>query len=506
MKNACDKLFETIKNIDSSLGDLRLNSAVYNKNENTLKVNVISDISVDSEGCRFIEKSIKDELGGQVNVEVSTRKSICDKEIAKNAIYDYIKNNCFSVAHTINKEDILVFSAYKDVNFELSLQSDIADYFNRTNILFDMASKLEREFSNNFQGAIRIDNAKEIKSEEYKIESVLEDQLEDRNFRYIKAINVEKFLDDKVYDLAVYIEDGIESVGPIYFMGTVVSKEEKTTQKGKPYFVLTLDDKSGKVSGKFFTSDKNKLKKMEKIDVGSVIIVRGENELFQGRASLMIRGINLCEFPTNFKVEDKKSKKAPLEYSLVFPSKVEISKQADLFTMVSPYSDEFMNTEYTIVDIETTGTDVVNDKITEIGAVKIKNGTIVEQFQVLVNPMVNISERIVELTGIDNELVKDCPTLDMVFPDFFKFLGDSVFVAHNADFDYRFLKNAGKEFGYIIQNEVVDTLALARKKLPKLKHHKLNNVCEYYGIVFCHHRALSDALATAEMFLELQKE
>ena len=220
----------------------------------------------------------------------------------------------------------------------------------------------------------------------------------------------------------------------------------------------------------------------------------------------MIKGLNLCEFPPNFKLEEKQSKKAPKEYSLVFPKKIEITKQADLFSLSKKLDEEILNTEYTVVDIETTGTDVLNDKITEIGAVKIKNGNIVEQFQVLVNPKVHISDKIVELTGIDDELVKDCPTLDMVFPDFFKFLGDSVFIAHNADFDYRFLKNAGKEFGYVIKNDFIDTLALARKKLPQLKHHKLNVVCDHYNIVFQHHRALSDALATAEMYLELIKE
>ena len=179
---------------------------------------------------------------------------------------------------------------------------------------------------------------------------------------------------------------------------------------------------------------------------------------------------------------------------MVFPEKTVTTKQDNFFTVEFEYPDEIKNTVFTVVDLESTGTDVVNDKITEIGAVKIVNGKIVEQFQTLVNPEVHISDRIVELTGIDDDLVKDAPTIDKVFPDFFKFLGDSV------------IKNVGKSLGYVIKNEYIDTLALSRKFLPTFSRHRLNDVCGYFGIVFHHHRALSDAFATAEMFLELKKD
>ena len=86
-----------------------------------------------------------------------------------------------------------------------------------------------------------------------------------------------------------------------------------------------------------------------------------------------------------------------------------------------------------------------------------------------------------------------------------EFLGDSVFVAHNADFDYRFLKGAGKDLGYYLTNECEDTLLISRKKLTWLSNHKLNTVCDHFGIEFRHHRALSDAFATAEAFIELSK-
>ena len=135
----------------------------------------------------------------------------------------------------------------------------------------------------------------------------------------------------------------------------------------------------------------------------------------------------------------------------------------------------------------------------------IKNGVIVETFQTLVDPGMPLSKMIIELTGITDEMLVGQPKIEEVYPDFYKFLGDAVFVAQNADFDFRFLKNAGKACGYYLENQIEDTLVIARKKLPSLSNHKLNTICGHFGIEFRHHRALSDAFATAEAFIELAR-
>ena len=505
MNNSCDNLLNSLKQIDGSLGDIRLSSATYNSKENTLDIIVVSDIAIDSDGVDFLVNSISKQLPNGIKISIIAKKSICDKKIAKMAISKYIKDNCFEVAHLITDEDIKVLFADKRVVYEISLSDEIAGFFERTAIISRMEDYLSRNYSNDFEGKIVI-NQRDSVIEEYKIETVDENSLEKASTRYVKVNNVMKFLDDKVYDMAVYIADGENTLGQVYFAGMITSKEQRETKNNKPYFVLTLDDGSGKISGKFFTNDKNKLKKMEKVEVGSIVIIRGNNELFNDSPSLMIKGLNFCEFPKNYKALEKPSKKAPENYSVVFPEKTEITKQDNFFTVEFEYPEEFKNSVYTVVDFETTGTDIINDKITEIGAVKIVNGKIVEKFQTLVNPGVHISDRIVEITGIDDELVKDAPTIDKVFPDLFKFLGDSIFVAHNTDFDYRLIKNVGKNLGYIIKNDYIDTLALSRKVLPSLSRHRLNDVCGHFGIVFNHHRALSDAFATAEMFLELKKD
>ncbi len=505
MKNSCDKLLDTLKSFDSSLGDLRLKSAVYDKGLKSLEVNCVSDVAITKDGYDFIKKSLTKELPFLSEITVNVNKSICDKDLAKKAVKKYLDDKCFSISHLISSENVLVLTANKKVVFEISVTDEIADYIERTGELNNMCEYLERHYSNDFNGSLRRIVTESEESNVYEVQTVDYNELEDSTLRYHKVQNVLKFCDDVLYDTAIYIEDGESILGNVYFAGEVTQKEERVTKNGKPYFVLTITDKTSTVSGRFFTADKNKIKKLEKIDSGSIIIVRGVNENFNGQVSFMIKGFHLCEFPKNYVLKEKPSKKAPENYSIVFPTSTEVTKQQDFFTGELSLPTEITNGTYTVVDIETTGTDTSYDKITEIGAVKIIGGVIKEEFHSLVNPEITIPEKIVQLTGIDDELIKDSPTIDKVFPDFFKFLGDSVFVAHNIDFDYRFLKRVGKEFGYVINNQNLDTLYLSRKILPGLKNHKLNTVCEHFGITFRHHRALADAYATAEALLELVK-
>ena len=99
-----------------------------------------------------------------------------------------------------------------------------------------------------------------------------------------------------------------------------------------------------------------------------------------------------------------------------------------------------LSQSFVVFDIETTGFSSTNDKITEIGAVKIENYKVVDRFSEFINPERDISYKIQNLTGITNDMVKDKPTIEEVFPKFLEFIGDSVLVAHNADFDMGFIK------------------------------------------------------------------
>lgn len=167
------------------------------------------------------------------------------------------------------------------------------------------------------------------------------------------------------------------------------------------------------------------------------------------------------------------------------------------------------NSDFVIVDLETTGAKAPPCRITEIGAYKVSGGKIVGEFETLVNPQTSIPPFIVSLTGITDEMVKDAPLFSDVVHDWLNFVGDAVLVAHNTAFDIRFLNHEiGRVFpGLRLVNPHICTVKLARKLLPDLENHKLHTVAEHFSIsINNRHRAAGDALATAVVFLNMLEQ
>ncbi len=163
-----------------------------------------------------------------------------------------------------------------------------------------------------------------------------------------------------------------------------------------------------------------------------------------------------------------------------------------------------LDDSFVVFDLETTGFSPESSKIIEIGAVKVCGGKIVGRFSTFVNPKIPIPLRIEQLTGINDSMVMDYRTIDMILPEFLEFCEDSVLVAHNADFDYSFIKKNAADLGSDYEKTVVDTVSLSRFLIPRLSRFKLDTVakhlCVYLG---SHHRAVDDAEATAGIFIKL---
>jgi len=160
-----------------------------------------------------------------------------------------------------------------------------------------------------------------------------------------------------------------------------------------------------------------------------------------------------------------------------------------------------LDTEYCVLDIETTGVSFRTEKITEIAVVKIKNGEKIAEFSTFVNPEIPIPEHIVKITNITDDMVKDAETIEQVMPKFLEFIGDSVLVAHNAGFDIGFLRYNAENLGYKLENVYIDTLSLSRALFTDFKKHKLGIIAENLGIeVEVAHRALDDVLTIINLF------
>ncbi|MCY6372513.1 PolC-type DNA polymerase III [Clostridium ganghwense] len=157
---------------------------------------------------------------------------------------------------------------------------------------------------------------------------------------------------------------------------------------------------------------------------------------------------------------------------------------------------------FVVFDIETTGFSSVYDKIIEIGAVKIKNGTIIDSFSVFINPEIRIPYKITELTGITDDMVKEAETIDKILPKFMEFTKNSILVAHNANFDTSFIRKNCKDLNIEFNYGIMDTVLLAKFLFPELKRYKLNVIAKHLGVSLeNHHRAVNDAKATADILL-----
>ena len=165
-----------------------------------------------------------------------------------------------------------------------------------------------------------------------------------------------------------------------------------------------------------------------------------------------------------------------------------------------------IDTTYCVLDLETTGLSAKTEKITEIGIMKVKDGKVIEDFAEFVNPEKPIPMRVQEITNITDDMVKDAPKIEEIFPKVLEFIKGTVLVAHNATFDIGFLKNIAKNLGYEFDFTYVDTLPLARKLYPELKKHKLGKIAEHLKIkVEVAHRALDDVDTTVKVLREMMK-
>ena len=165
--------------------------------------------------------------------------------------------------------------------------------------------------------------------------------------------------------------------------------------------------------------------------------------------------------------------------------------------------------DYVMFDLETTGLDYISDRIVEIGAVKVVDGVIVDEFETMVNPECHISEAATQVNGITDDMVKDAPLIKEAMDGFLAFAGDMVLVGHNIEkFDLPFLQMAGARMGYgAISNDYVDTVILARQCMPEMSSRSLGVLAEHFGFdTKGAHRALADVKINQKVYVCLEDE
>ena len=165
--------------------------------------------------------------------------------------------------------------------------------------------------------------------------------------------------------------------------------------------------------------------------------------------------------------------------------------------------------DYVVFDLETTGISAAYDQVVEISAVKVEGGIVTGEFSTLVNPLMPIPRAASQVNGITDDMVAGSPLFMQALGEFLDFAGERVLVGHNIhSFDMRFIyRDARKFWNLIPDNDYIDTLQMARQVLPKLRHHRLVDLAEHYGISAAGaHRALADCRMNQQVFEFMGRE
>lgn len=346
--------------------------------------------------------------------------------------------------------------------------------------------------------------------------------------------------------------------GRIVVWGDVFDIEKKVTKSGdKNIFTIDITDYTGSTTAKIFNSIKESAV-IDNIKKGDTIVVQGDVEYdkYAGELVVNARSVGTAQkvkvvdnaekkrvelhmhtnmsqmdavtsagdlvnrayqwghkavaitdhgvaqaFPDAMKAADKINKD---EEKIKVIYGVEAYFMDDLVESVKGDADTDFDGTFICFDIETTGLSAARDKITEIGAVKVENGIITDKFSTFVNPEMPIPQKITQLTGITDEMVKDAPSQSEAVTAFLEFAGDNVLVAHNAPFDTSFIAKACEDMGREYNYTSIDTVAISRAILTDIKNCKLDTVAKFLRLgEFNHHRATDDAEMLAKIFITL---
>ncbi|MGL5477920.1 MAG: PolC-type DNA polymerase III [Clostridium sp.] len=351
---------------------------------------------------------------------------------------------------------------------------------------------------------------------------------------------------------AITIDEIDETSGYVAIIGEVFKTETIETRTGKTILTFYITDYTSSITVKCFLKEKDKEEVLENVKKGLYCKVRGEAIYDTYAREVVLMGRDIVKMKKIERMDGSEEKRVELhlhtnmstmdgiasasklveraakwghkaiaitDHGVVqaFPDAQSAAKKSGIKVIygVEGYlvddgvpialnqKGQNLDSAYVVFDIETTGFSPINDKIIEIGAVKIKDGVVIDRFSEFVDPERKLPYKIIELTSITDDMLEGKDKIDIVLNKFLNFCKDSVLVAHNASFDTGFIKYNCRELDLPFDYTVLDTVPLARYLYPELKKVKLNIVAKHLGISLeNHHRAVDDAEATAQILLK----
>ncbi|MBE5741353.1 MAG: hypothetical protein E7351_02375 [Clostridiales bacterium] len=503
---------DTIDIFDNLYRGLKLKDAVYTEKDNTCTVNFLfnpeSFMPTDEIKLAIVEK-LKDIIGAFVTYRLIFTSCPLDKRAIANHTYTTIVNNFPALSKNFTYDDVTVDITDMKVKVTLRLIPSSYEHATSLNRETFIADQLRDSFFADFTIEFDkkdddIDCSNQIAKNMELMASIKE--AEEKTVYEIS--NIADIIGKNEYTLAIDFTKVKNMVENVVICGEVTTVQKrayvrKLNRNGdnkeieRVYYSFSIKNEGKVLYCSIFPKQHDEIKG-DLIEVGMRVCCFGSFREFNGKLNFTANSIARCEY----KREEIRSglKQVNEDYHTVFPQEYIDYEQSGLFDE----EEKTFEGTYVVFDLETTGLEANKDEIIEIGACKIENGRISETFSTFVKPSRHIPKEITELTGIDDSMVENAPTINYVMPDFYKFCYGSTLVAHNIAFDISFVHNISKKLSYSFDHQTKDTMAMAKEKLPGLKNYKLGTIVERLNVVLDNaHRAINDATATAKVFIKL---
>ncbi len=507
---------------------LKFNSATYYKQNRELIVRFIISAfevrSFDDNSKAKVLKIISDMFDG-VNVSVQYIRTYADVNVVKNKVLEFFNRTNQMVFRRINDETLQIFVGDADIEVKLKLETPTYKMLMAGDLTQKLESWLDRSFNQNIEVVAEEDvvELKEImEKEDLHIDTTV---VTDPSLRLVDIHTKEKVYArgkiDGVSQLPNYIIDVKGASDNIVLCGKISNISKRTYRNKKhdpddpktgpaelPLVRFILDDTTAKIEGVCFPREED-AEKIENLQEQTQVVCTGKVGVsaYNNALSFTVNAIFTCDI--NFdSIHLTSVKPVPERYETIFPQPYRsVTQNSLLDTDEVKVADYMKDKKFVIFDLEATDKFPETAEIIEIAALKIVNGEEKETFQSLIKPTEVIPSHITELTHISNDMVASAPSIESVMPDFYKFTRDSILVGHNiSGYDYPLMNKYAEKMGYNFDNELTDTLLLARKHLTELPNFKLETISKYFNITHENaHRAMSDVFATAEALKIISK-
>lgn len=483
--------------------------AEYNIARNVLDVCLVFPESyykkIKNEDKVLLNDTINKIVGTDIKCILHVEYSFADSYTIKNTVFAFLTKTEPLYCNNITADDVKVIAKDNEIKVSMTLDSGTYSHFVGSDVDKKLKNYLEKQWTQEVWVSFVKDETKDATIEQVHVSNNI--YMQTTGLRTVKIDKQKKLVGKAFMSTPKYIvdltSDPKETISVCGKVSNIFTKFLDSC--GKTLLKFNLNDTTGSVSVVKF--DKSKKEEYKLVEEGMEVVVQGKASInsYDDKLQVMANNISSCTIDYSSIDLTPVYNSVPLYYVNVFPKKYVEQSQINMFEKVEATPDFIKGKTFVAFDLETTGiTD--DDRIIEIGAVKMVNGEITEIFETLVNPEMHIPESASKVNNIFDVDVAGERTIEEVFPDFCKFIDGASLIAHNIEFDIGFVKKVAQRMNYKIDNEQFDTLALSRKML-KLAKYNLGAVCKYFDIDLLNaHRACYDAVACLKIFNKLAKD